>query len=385
MIPYGRQDITQDDIDAVVAVLRSDFLAQGPCVPRFEEAVASYCGAAHAIAVNSATSALHIACLALGLGHGDALWTSPITFVASANCALYCGAQVNFVDIDPATNNLSIPALEAKLIAAEKEGRLPKIVVPVHLAGQSCDMQAIHALSQRFGFRIIEDASHAIGARYRDEPVGSCRYSDITVFSFHPVKIITTAEGGMALSNDETLVATMALLRSHGITRDADCMTHAPDGPWYYQQIDLGFNYRMTELQAALGISQLARLDEYVERRHQLAQRYDQLLSSLPLTTPQRHPDAHSAFHLYIVRVQNSRTGKAHRTVFESLREQGIGVNLHYIPVHTQPHYQAMGFKPGDFPEAERYYTEALSLPLFPALTLAQQDCVIAALEYALS
>jgi UDP-4-amino-4,6-dideoxy-N-acetyl-beta-L-altrosamine transaminase len=384
MIPYGRQEITQADIDAVVEVLRSDFLTQGPMVPRFEKAVADYCGAKHAVAVNSATSALHIACLALGLGPGDRLWTSPITFVASANCGLYCGAEVDFVDIDPRTYNLCPKALERKLVEAERQGRLPKIVVPVHLCGQPCDMQAIHALSQRFGFRIIEDASHAIGGKYRGEPIGNGRYSDITIFSFHPVKIITTAEGGMALTNDAELAERMALLRSHGITRDPAQMTHAPDGPWYYQQVDLGFNYRMTELQAALGVSQMERLDDYVSRRHALAKRYDEQLADLPVTLPWQHPDCYSSLHLYVIRLKRDQIGRTHREVFEALREQGIGVNLHYIPVHTQPYYQRMGFKAGDFPEAERYYAEAISLPLYPTMTTAQQDQVITALSKAL-
>lgn len=383
-IPYGRQDITDTDIAAVVAVLRSDWLTQGPAVPRFEETVARYCGAQHAIAVNSATSALHIACLALGLGPGDRLWTSPITFVASANCGLYCGAEVDFVDIDPRTYNLCPQALERKLVVAESEGRLPKVVVPVHLCGQSCDMQAIHALSRRFGFRIVEDASHAIGGRYQGEPVGNCHYSDITVFSFHPVKIITTAEGGMALTNDAALAKRMALLRSHGITRDPAQMTHGPDGPWYYQQIELGFNYRMTELQAALGVSQMDRIDDYVRRRHALAERYDVRLAGLPLTLPWQHPDSDSGLHLYVIRLQPERIDKSHREVFELLRSRGIGVNLHYIPVHTQPYYQRMGFHAGDYPEAERYYAEAISLPMYPTMTEAQQDQVVAALTEAL-
>ncbi|WP_028988639.1 UDP-4-amino-4,6-dideoxy-N-acetyl-beta-L-altrosamine transaminase [Thermithiobacillus tepidarius DSM 3134] len=381
MIPYGRQDISESDIQAVVDVLRSDYLTQGPVVPRFEKAVAEYCGAQHAVAVNSATSALHIACLAIGLGPGDRLWTSPVTFVASANCGLYCGAEVDFVDIDPRNYNLCPQALEHKLIEAEREGRLPKIVVPVHLAGQPCDMQAIHALSQRFGFRIIEDASHAIGGKYRGEPVGNGRYSDITIFSFHPVKIITTAEGGMALTNDDELAHRMALLRSHGITRDPVQMTQAPEGPWYYQQIDLGFNYRMTELQAALGLSQMERLDEYVSRRHALAERYDEQLADLPLTLPWQHPDSYSGLHLYVIRLKLDKIGKSHREVFEALREQGIGVNLHYIPVHTQPYYQRMGFRLGNYPEAERYYAEAISLPMYPTLTEAQQDHVITTLK----
>ncbi|WP_127073210.1 UDP-4-amino-4,6-dideoxy-N-acetyl-beta-L-altrosamine transaminase [Pelagibacterium lentulum] len=385
MIPYGRQDITQADIDAVTEVLRSDFLTQGPVVPRFERAVAEYCGAKHAVAVNSATSALHIGCLALGLGSGDWLWTTPITFVASANCALYCGAQVDFVDIDPRSYNLSTDALEEKLKIAEREGRLPKVVVPVHLCGQPCEMERIHELGQRYGFAIIEDASHAVGGRYKDGPVGDCRFSDITVFSFHPVKIVTSAEGGMALTNDAALAERMALLRSHGVTRDPALMTHEADGPWYYQQIDLGFNYRMTELQGALGLSQLDRLDAYVARRHALARRYDTLLADLPVTIPWQHPDGYSGLHLYVVRIVRDRVGANHRDIFMALREQEIGVNLHYIPVHTQPYYQHMGFKTGDFPEAEAYYTEAISLPMYPTMSEEQQDRVVVSLERALS
>jgi UDP-4-amino-4,6-dideoxy-N-acetyl-beta-L-altrosamine transaminase len=385
MIPYGRQEITQADIDAVVAVLQSDFLTQGPMVPRFEQNVAKHVGAEHALAVNSATSALHIACLALGLGPGDSLWTSPITFVASANCGLYCGAEVDFVDIDPRTYNLCPEALERKLKQAQREGRLPKVVVPVHLCGQPCDMQAIHALSQRYGFRIIEDASHAIGGKYRGEFIGNCRYSDITVFSFHPVKIITTAEGGMALTNNSQLAERMALLRSHGITRDPAKMSHEADGAWYYQQIDLGFNYRMTELQAALGVTQLERLDQYVARRHALARRYDELLVDLPIVTPWQHPESYSGLHLYVIRLQLGKLSVSHGQVFESLRQRGIGVNLHYIPVHTQPYYQRMGFKVGAFPQAEAYYCEAISLPLFQTMSEDQQDQVIDALRYALA
>lgn len=385
MIPYGRQSISQEDINAVTEVLRSDFLTQGPMVPRFERSVADHVGAQHALAVNSATSALHIACLALGLGPGDWLWTSPITFVASANCGLYCGAQVDFVDIDPVTYNLCPNALAAKLEIAKQKGCLPKVVVAVHLCGQPCDMQAIHALAQRYGFKVIEDASHAIGGKYQDEFIGNCRYSDITVFSFHPVKIITTAEGGMVLTNEVELANRMALLRSHGITRDPAKMTHEPDGPWYYQQIDLGFNFRMTELQAALGVSQMERLNEYVSKRHVIAARYDQLLADLPVTIPWQHPDSYSGLHLYVIRLQLNKIKKSHREVFESLRKQDIGVNVHYIPVHTQPWYQAKGFKTGDFPEAEKYYREAMSLPMYPALTVTQQQRVIAALEFALS
>lgn len=384
MIPYGRQEITQQDIDAVVAVLQSDFLTQGPVVPRFERAVADSCGAAHGLAVNSATSALHIACLALGVGPGDWLWTTPITFLASANCALYCGGRVDFVDIDPMTYNLCPKALEKKLVAAQQTGQLPKVVVPVHLSGQPCDMRAIHALAQRFGFRIVEDASHAIGGKYLGEPIGNCRYSDITVFSFHPVKIITTAEGGMAMTNSAELAGRMALFRSHGMTRDPALMTHAPDGAWYYQQVELGYNYRMTEVQGALGLSQMDRLEQYVSRRHELARRYDRLLAELPVTVPWQHPDAYSGLHLYVIRLQTGKARAGHKQVFDSLREQGIGVNVHYIPVHTQPYYQVMGFKLGDFPEAERYYTEAISLPMYSGLTDSQQDAVVAALRRAL-
>lgn len=385
MIPYGRQDISEADIQAVVDVLRSDYLTQGPVVPAFEKCVADYCGVQHAVAVNSATSALHLACLALGVGPGDMVWTSPITFVASANCALYCGAQIDFVDIDPLTCNISLARLAEKLEHAEKTGKLPKLVIPVHLCGQPCDMAALHQLARRYGFSIIEDASHAIGGKYRDEPVGNCRYSDITVFSFHPVKIITTAEGGMATTNNAKLAKRMQLLRSHGITRDADDMTHAPDGPWYYQQIDLGYNYRMTDLQAALGLSQMQRLDGFVARRHAIARRYDELLSNLPVLTPLQHADGYSALHLYVIRLQLGLTGKTHRQVFEALREAGIGVNLHYIPVHRQPYYESLGFRAGQYPEAEKYYAEAISLPMYPNLSEAQQDQVVASLKVAVS
>lgn len=384
MIPYGRQDVTAADIDAVVSVLQSDFLTQGPVVPRFESHVAAHVGAARGVAVNSATSALHLACLALDLGPGDWLWTTPITFVATSNCALYCGANVDFVDIDPVTWNLSVEALERKLQVAAASGRLPKVVVPVHLCGLPCDMARIHALSLLYGFRIIEDASHAIGARYQGQFVGNGRYSDITIFSFHPVKIITSAEGGMALTNNPALADRMELLRSHGITRDAKQMTHAPDGPWYYQQIALGFNYRLTELQAALGLSQMDRLDTYVASRHELARRYDALLDELPLMLRWQGPGYYSGLHLYVVRMQPNTSTRTHQQVFESLREQHIGVNLHYIPVHTQPYYQQLGFQIGDYPEAERYYASAISLPLFATMTEAQQDQVVAALTVAI-
>lgn len=381
MIPYGRQSITQADIDAVTRVLQSDFITQGPFVPGFEQRVAAHIGARFAVAVNSATSALHIACLALGLGRGDRLWTSPITFVASANCGLYCGAEVDFVDIDPRTFNMCPHKLADKLAHARQQGRLPKVVVVVHMCGQPCDMAAIQQLAEEYGFKIIEDASHAIGARYRDEHIGNSRYSDITVFSFHPVKIITTAEGGMAVTNNQQLAERIDLLRSHGVTRDPAQMTHEADGPWYYQQVELGFNYRMTELQAALGVSQMDRLDDYVAQRRALAERYDQLLEQLPVNIPWQHQDSDSARHLYVVRLQLDKIKATHRQVFEALRAAGIGVNVHYIPVHTQPYYAALGFRRGDYPEAERYYTEALSLPLFHGMTPAQQDQVVAVLK----
>lgn len=384
-IPYGRQDITQNDIDSVVEILKSDFLTQGPAVPAFEKAVANYCNTQFAIAVNSATSALHLACLVLGVTTEDVVWTTPITFVASANCALYCGAKIDFVDIEPDTYNLSVEHLTAKLADAEKNNTLPKVVIPVHLCGQSCDMAEIYSLSKKYGFKIIEDASHAIGGRYKDEAIGNCKYSDVTVFSFHPVKIITTGEGGMALTNDHALAAKMALLRSHGITRDPEQMTHKSDGPWYYQQIELGYNYRITDIQAALGLSQFQRLDEYVTRRHSLADRYNQQLEKLPITLPFQHTDNYSAYHLYVIRIPKENSQVNHLQVFEYLRKQGIGVNLHYIPVHTQPFYQQMGFKVGDFPQAESYYDEAISLPLFPTMTEAEQDKVVIALQEAMS
>ncbi len=385
MIPYGHQDISSEDIEAVVRVLKSDFLTQGPVVPQFERIVADHVGATYAVAVNSATSALHIACLALGVGKGDLVWTSPITFVASANCALYCGAQIDFVDIDPHTYNLCPDSLKLKLIAARKSGSLPKVLIAVHLCGQSCDMATIHELSLEFGFKIIEDASHAIGGKYKGKFVGNCQYSDITVFSFHPVKIITTGEGGMALTNDQRLAAKMLLLRSHGITRDPEKMTRETEGSWYYQQITLGFNYRMTELQAALGLSQMSRLDAYVARRHELARRYDEFLAKLPVTTPWQHPDVYSGLHLYVIRLHLNIIKKSQREIFNELRNNGIGVNLHYIPVHRQPYYERMGFKLGDFKESEKYYAEALTLPMFQTLSNSQQDQVINVLNMVLT
>lgn len=382
MIPYGRQEVTQDDIDAVVAVLRSDYITQGQQVPAFERAVARYANARYAVALNSATSALHCACMALEVGNGDRVWTSPITFVASANCALYCGATVDFVDIDPGTYNISVAALAQKLELAEAAGTLPKVVIVVHLAGQSCPVAAIHDLATRYGFRIIEDASHAIGARYRDEPVGNCRYSDIVVFSFHPVKIITTGEGGMALTNDAALAGRLSRGRSHGITSDPALMQPRPEPEiWNYQQIALGFNYRMTDFQAALGLSQLQRLDAFVARRNELALRYDQLLESLPLSRQQRHADALSSFHLYLIRLDLSAVKRTRRQVYDALLDQGIGVNIHYIPVYRQPYFEQFGFHAGYCPEAERYYAEVLTIPLYPGLSEAEQDQVVATLS----
>jgi UDP-4-amino-4,6-dideoxy-N-acetyl-beta-L-altrosamine transaminase len=384
VIPYGRQEISEDDIKAVETVLRSDHLTQGPQVPKFEEAVAQYTNAQHAVATNSATSSLHIACLALGLGPGDWLWTSSISFVASANCALYCGAQVDFVDIDSRTYNLCPKALEQKLIIAKTKGRLPKIVVPVHFCGQPCDMVAIHNLSIQYGFQIIEDASHAIGGKYHQEPIGNCHYSDITVFSFHPVKIITTAEGGLATTNNTDLALKMSLFRSHGITRDKSLMTQETDGPWYYQQVALGFNYRMTELQAALGLSQLKRLDSFVQRRHILAKRYDQLLAELPLEVPWQHDDGYSGLHLYIIRLKDAQLKQGRRAVFEFLRSKDIIVNVHYIPIHTQPYYQNLGVDYSSLKESESFYQEAITLPLFPSLSETDQDYVVEVLTEAL-
>lgn len=399
MIPYGRQNISQADIDAVIEVLRSDFLTQGPAVQRFEEAVGRYCGAKHSVAVNSATSALHIACLAMGLGPGDILWTSPVTFVASANCALYCGARIDFVDIDPRTYNISIEHLSAKLEKANLSGTLPKVVVPVHFAGQPCDMEAIHRLGRQYGFKIIEDASHAIGAHYLEKDtiyedlavdgnlatnqmseikIGSCKHSDITVFSFHPVKIITAGEGGVATTNDAELSRRMRNLRAHGITNDRNFMKPRSEHEiWNYQQIELGFNYRMTDIQAALGLSQLERLDDFVKIRHKIALRYDEALKNLPLTTPWQAPGTYSSFHLYTVKVHDFKYNKSQRRIYEDMLKNEIFVNIHYIPVHLQPYYQNLGFKIGQFKEAERYFLEAMSIPIFPTLRSEQQDYVI--------
>ncbi|NQY86540.1 MAG: UDP-4-amino-4,6-dideoxy-N-acetyl-beta-L-altrosamine transaminase [Colwellia sp.] len=382
MIPYGKQAISQQDVDSVIDVLKSDFLTQGPQVPLFENKIKVATQADHAVAVNSATSALHLACLALGLSKGDLVWTTPISFVATANCALYCGAEVDFVDIDPATYNLSASELEKKLAFAQQHGLpLPKIVIPVHLCGQACDMDKIHMLSKAYGFSIIEDASHAIGGKYRSKPIGNCEFSDITVFSFHPVKIITTAEGGIATTNSTKLATKMALLRSHGITRDDKLMTESNHGAWYYQQIELGFNYRMTEMQAALGVSQLTRLAEFVDDRNRLAQRYDNKLRDLAVILPKQIKDCYSARHLYVIRLKLAEIKRTHKQIFDALRAKKIGVNLHYIPIHLQPYYQALGFKAGQFPVAEEYYKQAISIPLFHQMTNEQQDTVIQVLK----
>lgn len=379
-IPYGRQGIDAADIEAVEAVLRSDWLTQGPAVERFEADLARFADAAGAVVVNSATSALHLACRTLGVGPGDLGWTSPNTFVASANCLLYCGAEVDFVDIDPVTLNMSIPALEAKLAAAERRGRLPKVLIPVHFAGRSCDMAAIGDLARRYGFRVIEDASHAVGAHHGGARVGACNHADLAVFSFHPVKIMTTGEGGAVLGNDPDRLRHVTRLRSHGITREASEMDGADPGGWYYQQIDLGYNYRMTDIQAALGSSQLAKVDDFIARRRALAARYSSRLAGLPLDTPPLDDDC--AWHLYVVRLHDAMR---RRTVYDALRAAGIGVNVHYIPVHLQPWYRRLGFKPGDFPAAEAYYAGALTLPLYPGLDDAGQDRAVEALRQALT
>lgn len=381
MIPYGRQTISEADIEAVVQVLRSDFLTQGPEVPKFEQAIAGYCDAPFGVAVSSATSALHIACMALDVGPGDLVWTSPNTFVASANCARYCGADVDFVDIDPVTYNLCPKQLAAKLAQAKVAGRLPKVIIPVHFSGLPCDMAAIHALAQLYGILIIEDASHAIGGSYGDEKVGNCRYSDITVFSFHPVKIITTAEGGLATTQSAELAQKMCDARSHGITRETNRLQRPDEGAWYYEQQSLGFNYRMTELQAALGSAQFRHLDAWVDKRHSIADVYDKELASLPLILPQRNAQSRSGLHLYVVQVDERRTHKSRREVFDALRAAGIAVNVHYIPVHFQPDFQRLGFAQGQFPLSEAYYARCISLPMFVGLDDASLHTVIRALH----
>ena len=378
MIYYGHQHITKKDIQAVEKVLCSNYLTQGPAIESFEKKVANYCGTKYVVAVTNATSALHIACKAAGLGEGDVLWTSPITFTASANCGRYCGADVDFVDIDDKTYNMSVAELRHKLETAVKK---PKVVIPVHLAGQSCDMEAIKALADEYGFKIIEDASHATGADYKNTKVGSCRYSDMTVFSFHPVKIVTTGEGGIVLTNNKELYEKLKLYRSHGITRDSDLMTQEADGPWYYQQIELGFNYRMTDMQAALGCSQMDSLDEFVARRRYLVRRYNEKLKDLPIRTPYQSEDTNPSWHIYIIRVDFTKVVLSKKEIFARMRDRGIALNLHYIPVHTQPYYRNLGFKKGDFPVSETYYEEAITLPLYYDLTDEQQDQIIQALK----
>lgn len=383
-IPYGRQSISPADISAVVEVLQSDWLTQGPMIPKFEETVCQFCGAKYGVAVSSATAGLHIACLTAGLGEGDYLWTVPNTFVASANCGLYCGAKVDFIDIDPHTYNLDVNALAEKLAIAKSRNKLPKVVIPVHFAGKSCAMEEIDRLAKEYGFTVIEDASHAIGGSYQGQPVGSCRYSAMAVFSFHPVKIIATGEGGMVLTNDPKLYAKLLRLRTHGITRDPDLMDDPRHGAWYYQQLELGFNYRLTDLQAALGISQMQRIDDFIRRRRQVVDHYGQLLKNLPLSLPSQDSESQSSWHLYVVRLELAKLGKTRRQIFDHLRSLGIGVNVHYIPVHTQPYYQKLGFGWGDFPQAEDYYHSALSLPIHYELTDSDIDRVVRGLQSAL-
>ncbi len=380
VIPYGRQDIDEEDINTVVQILKSDWLTQGPVIDEFEQATAAMCDAKFAIAVTSATAALHLACLAIELGQGDILWTSPNTFVASSNCALYCGASVDFVDIDEKTYNLSVSALEEKLNWAKQHNKLPKAIVVVHFAGQSCDMKAIKMLIEPYGIKLIEDASHAIGGRYQETKIGSCTYSDITIFSFHPVKIITTGEGGMLLTNSETLKTKLQQLRSHGITRDPNLMMGESEGAWYYQQIALGYNYRITDIQAGLGLSQLKRINHFIQRRRELANQYDKQLATLPIITPWQSPDCYSTYHLYPIQIKPEAL-LSRKMIFDSLREMNIGVNVHYIPVHTQPYYQRLGFKKGNFPVAEAYYERAISLPLHYRLTENQQSYIINSLS----
>lgn len=377
IIPYACQDISEEDIQAVVKVLQSKFLTQGPTVPHFEQTIAKYCNAQYAVATNSATSALHLVYMAMGLGPGDWLWTTPITFVATANGALHCGANVDFVDIDNDTYNLCPKALENKLIQAEKEGKLPKIVVPVHFAGQSCKMKRIHELSQQYGFKIVEDASHALGGSYQQAPIGNCRFSNAAVFSFHPVKIITTGEGGMVVSNEAELIKRISLLRSHGITREESLMTEFVPGPWYYQQLLLGYNYRMTDLQAALGLSQTSRLADFIIQRHKIAVYYDKKLKGLPLTLPYQESNNYSAYHLYVIKLNLKEISSTRAEIFSKLQTEGIQVNVHYIPVHFQPFYQNLGFKKGILPKAEQYYEETISLPMYTKLTQEQQDYII--------
>ena len=377
MIPYSRQNISEEDITAITDVLKSDYLTQGPKTPEFEKIVSEYCGVKYGCAVNSATSGLHIACLALGVGKGDIVWTSPISFVASSNCALYCGATVDFVDIDSLSNNMSVISLEEKLILAKKKGNLPKVVIPVHLSGKSCDMERIHDLGREYDFKIIEDASHAIGASYKNQKVGSCSYSDITVFSFHPVKIITTCEGGMCMTNDGDLYNLLLRYRSHGITRHSEEMKNKPDGLWYYEQLNLGYNYRLNDLQSVLGISQMQKLDSFVKERNIIATSYNGLFSRSQIDLPKIKSENYSSWHLYIIRINSNNNGLNRNFVFEKLRNNGVYVNVHYIPIYRHPYYQKMNFKLKDYPEAEKYYKEAISIPIFPGMTSEQQEKII--------
>lgn len=381
-IPYGAQDISQADIDAVNEVLRSEFLTQGPVVPRFELSVASMCDAQYAVAVNSATSALHLACLALGVEPGDSVWTTPTTFVATANCAIYCGANIDFVDIDPLTYNMSTECLREKLMQSKLRGKLPKVVIAVHLCGQSCDMEAIYLLAKEYGFCVIEDASHAIGGQYKKHAIGSCMFSDITVFSFHPVKIITTGEGGMAVTNRPELAERMRLLRSHGVTNDIFKMSPRREGQiWNYQQIDLGYNYRLTDIQAALGLSQMKRLDEFLAKRRAIAKKYNERLSNFKITIPWQHSDAISSYHLYPVRIKESLCGRTQKEVYEIFHKNNVCVNLHYIPIYLHPYYEAKGFKEGYCPESELYFQEAITLPIYPTMSAASFERIISVLE----
>lgn len=381
LIPYGRQSINNNDIDDVIEVLKSSFLTQGPKIGEFEATIANYVGSQYAIAVNSGTSALHLACLALGLGSGDRLWTSAISFVASANCGRYCGADVDFIDIDPRTLNIDTEKLADKLLNAKREKRLPKILVVVHFAGLPCDMDEIKHLADKFGFYIIEDAAHALGASYQESRIGDCKYSDLCTFSFHPIKSITSGEGGMITTQSERWAEKMRQLRSHGINKDTQTISESGEGDWYYEQTDLGYNYRITDIQAALGISQASRLEHFITQRTAIALRYDKLLVDLPLQLPPRVENRKSAWHLYVIQVEDA---KIRRKVFDKLRNEGIGVQVHYIPIHLQPYYRAIGFKRDDFPVAENYYEKTISLPIFPELSEEDQDSVVRILGDAL-
>lgn len=381
MIPYGRQNISPQDINAVQEILAGPFLTQGPAVRQFEAALEAYVGCSKAVVTNSATSALHLACLALGVGPDDSVWTTAISFVASANAARYCGADVDFVDIEPDSFNISVAALEQKLREArEAGGKLPKVVIPVAMAGQSSNMKEIAELSGEYGFKILEDASHALGATYRGARVGSCEFSDITVFSFHPVKMITTGEGGACVTNNLELGAKIERLRSHGITRQVSEMESPNSTPYYYEQLDLGYNYRMTDFQAALGASQLKRLDQFVAARNEIASLYSSLLDLPWVALPEITDECNSSFHLYIIRIQDGAP-RTRDQIFEAMRSNGILVNVHYIPIYRHPYYSRMGkYNPEDFPFAEEYYKQAISLPIFPGIKRSDLDSVVSSL-----